>query len=171
MSILDVIVARVGEGMLYPLFPRAAGASPKRAMLIAEGLWNFIHESGPDQDWEDRKGFLQADLEVFAEGQQIGPKYLFLLYPANEGVWEIRSTRPNPSIRVLGRFVEKDIFVATNFALRDELGGWGSRQWRDVKVMSRTVWVNLFHQYKPLITADVNRVVSGAINGKYFRGN
>jgi hypothetical protein len=59
-------------------------------------------------------------LDLFAEGAPIGPKYLFLLYRADEAVWEIRSVRPNPSIRVLGRFAAKDIFVATNFALRDD---------------------------------------------------
>src|SRR5215216_5768339 len=156
MSIVDLIADRVDRGMMCPLYPRAAGSSPRRAMFIAEGLWDFLHTSGSDDDWEDRKGTLLADLEVFAEGQQIGPKYLFLLYPSSEGVWEIRSTRPDPSIRVLGRFLDKDIFVATNYALRDELGGWQSRVWRDVKVMSRTVWTWLFHQHPPLITTDVH---------------
>ncbi len=40
---------------------------------------------------------LQADLELFVVEQDIYPKYLFLLYKASEGVWEIRSTRPTPS--------------------------------------------------------------------------
>lgn len=170
MSILDLIAARVSDGMLFPLFPRAVGTSAKRAMLIAEGLWNFISEPGPDQEWEIRKGFLQADLETFATGDPIGPKYLFLLSPAREGVWEIRSARPDPSIRVLGLFIGKDIFVATNFALRSELEGWETRAWRDSKLMARTVWTNLFHTYRPRITSDINHVVSGAINGKYFKG-
>src|SRR5215216_3735673 len=170
MSIADLIADRVQRGMLFPLYPRAPGSSPQRALLVAEELWNFLQAPGPDDDWEERKGFLLADLEVFAEGQQIGPKYLFLLYPSREGVWEIRSTSQNPSIRVLGRFVCKDVFVATNYALRDQLGGWQSRKWRDVKVMSRTVWTCLFHPYQPLITTDINRVVSGAIDGKYFKG-
>ena len=169
MSIVDLIVNRTAQGMLFPLYPRAPGTSPKRALLLAEDLWKFINEPGPDQDWEDRKGALEADLEVFASGQPIGPKYLFLLYHSREGVWEIRSVKPNPSIRVLGRFVGRDIFVATNFALRDDLGGWQSRQWRDVKVRARTVWANLFHTYQPMITTDVSLVVTGAINGKYFK--
>ena len=72
-------------------------------------------------------GTLQADLELFAEGQPIDPKYLFLLYPPAEGVWEIRSIRPHPSIRVLGLFAQKDVFIATNLELRENLGGWQSR--------------------------------------------
>jgi len=170
MSILDLIAARVDDGMLHPLFPRAAGTSAKRAMLIANDLWNFIQASGPDDEWETRKGQLQADLETFATGDPIGPKYLFLLSHSRHGVWEIRSVRPRPSIRVLGRFIAKDVFVATNYALRSELGDWDSWAWRDAKVMARTVWARLFHTYQPLITTDINRVVSGALNGKYFKG-
>jgi hypothetical protein len=139
-------------------------------MLVHEALWNFLQAEGPDDEWEDRKGFLQADLDLFAEGAQIGPKYLFLLYRADEAVWEIRSVRPNPSIRVLGRFAAKDIFVATNFALRDALGGWQSREWRDVKIRARTVWSQLFQNYQPLKSTNIHDVVSGAIDGKYFKG-
>jgi len=61
-------------------------------------------------------------LEQFAEGQSIDPAYLKLLAPARDAVWEIRSVRPAPSIRVLGRFAEYDVFVATNYALRKPLG-------------------------------------------------
>jgi hypothetical protein len=169
MSILDVIEGCKSSGMLFPLIPRAPGTSPRRALLLGSELWSFLQETSEDPEWEDRKGFLQADLEVFAEGQPIGPKYLFLLYPAREAVWEIRSARPNPSIRVLGRFAKKNIFIATNFARRDDLGGWQSRAWRDVKLRSRTIWTHLFHTYRPLETTDVNDVVSGAIDGKYFK--
>ncbi len=170
MSIEDVIADRVSEGRLFLLRPTTPGTSAKRLMLIERRLWDFIQEPGPDPEWEERKGILQADLELFAEGAPVGPKYLFLLYRASEGVWEIRSVRPNPSIRVLGRFLARDAFVATNYALREELGGWQSRAWRDVKVMSRTVWTQLFHQHQPIITMAVSKVVSGAIDGKYFKG-
>jgi hypothetical protein len=169
MSIVQVIEERVRERRLFLLEPRAAGTSPKRVLLIEERLWDFLNEPGPDDDWEERKGFLLADLEVFAAGEPIGPKYLFLLYRASEGVWEIRSVRPQPSIRILGRFAQRDVFVATNFALREELGEWQSREWRNVKITARTKWVNLFHTYQPLISTNVSDVVSGAINGKYFK--
>jgi len=170
MSILDFIFARVQEKRLFLLVPQAPGTSAKRVLLIEEQLWDFIHKSGPDDAWEERKGVLLADLEVFASGEPIGPKYLFLLYRASEGVWEIRSTRRDPSIRVLGRFIARDVFVATNFALRESLGGWQSREWRDVKVRSRVIWTQLFHPYRPIITTDVSTVVTGAIDGKYFKG-
>jgi hypothetical protein len=120
-------------------------------------------------DYGRALGFLQADLESFADGTELHPRYLFLLYPARQAVWEIRSTRHDPSIRVLGCFAERDVFIATNYALREQLGGWQSRAWRDVKVRARTIWTHLFHTYQPVITTNVHDVVTGAINGKYFK--
>ncbi|WP_143099559.1 hypothetical protein [Bradyrhizobium sp. cf659] len=122
-----------------------------------------------EDDMEERLGALQADLELFAEGQPIDPKYLFLLYPASEGVWEIRSVRPAPSIRVLGFFAKKDVFIATNIALRENLGGWESRAWKDVKRSARTRWGHLFHTHRPLISTNLSDLVTGSIDGKYFK--
>lgn len=169
MSIHDLIRDRVAKGMLYPVIPKAAGTSPQRAMFVSEDVWNVLSTEHDDEDMEARLGQLQADLELFVEGRQIDPRYLFLLYPASEGVWEIRSLRPAPSIRVLGFFADKDVFVATNMALREELGGWQSRQWKDVKRLARTRWRHLFHAYQPLLSTDISTLATGTINGKYFK--
>jgi len=169
MSIHELIKARVEERMLFPLRPKAAGTTSRRALFVSEALWALLETSHPDPKMEERLGFLQADLETFAEGAKLHPRYLFLLYPAREAVWEIRSMRPQPSIRVLGRFADTDVFIATNYALRDELGGWKSRAWRDVKVTSRAVWTQLFHTYRPIVTTNVHDVVTGAIDGKFFK--
>jgi hypothetical protein len=132
-------------------------------------VWKLLNPSHPDPVMEERIGMLEADLETFLDGTELHPRYLFLLSPTREAVWEIRSPRPDPSIRVLGRFAAKDVFIATNYAFRDELEGWKSRAWRDVKLQSRTVWTTLFHTYRPIITTNIHDVVTGAINGKYFK--
>ena len=119
---------------------------------------------------ETRLGILEADLELFVQGSAIDPKYLFLLYPLREGVWEIRSVREDPSIRVLGLFVRKDVFFAANYALREDLGGWDSREWRQVKRIARTEWTRVFHAYQPMISSKVQDVATGAIDGRYFKG-
>jgi hypothetical protein len=169
MSIEDLIRHKVGAGMLFPLIPRAAGSTPRRAMFVSEDIWSLLSTEHQDDDMEDRLGILQADLEQFAEGRTIDPKYLFLLYPASEGVWEIRSLRPDPSIRVLGFFARRDVYIATNLALRENLGGWESRQWKDVKRLARTRWGHLFHTYQPLISTNLSDLVTGTIDGKYFK--
>ena len=138
-------------------------------MFVSEHIWAVLTAEHADEDMEERLGVLQADLEVFADGLPIDPKYLFLLYPSGEGVWEIRSVRQAPSIRVMGCFAKKDVFIATNMALREHLGGWQSREWKDVKRLARTRWTQMFHTYQPIISTDINDLVSGAMDGKYFK--
>jgi hypothetical protein len=169
MSIELFIGYRVSEGMLFPLIPKAPGTSPKRALYLSEEIWALLSTTHEDDDLEDRLGILQADLELFADGQTIDPKYLFLLSPRRECVWEIRSVRPEPSMRVLCLFAKKDVLIATNIALREQLGGWESRAWKDVKRMAKTRWTHLFATYQPLTFTTMTDLVSGAANGKYFK--
>jgi hypothetical protein len=67
------------EGRLFPLIPHAAGTSPKRAMYLAAEIHALLEGEHQEEEMEDRVGLLQADLELFAEGQPIDPKYLFIL--------------------------------------------------------------------------------------------
>lgn len=169
MSIAAEIGWRVQEGRLFPLIPRAPGSTARRAMFVSEGIHAMLTTTHDDPDMEVRMGVLQADLELFAEGQSIDPKYLFRLYPAADAVWEIRSVRPDPSIRVLGLFATRDAFIATNIALREELGGWQSREWKNVKRTARARWTQLFHTYQPTTSDNIHDLVTGAIDGKYFK--
>jgi hypothetical protein len=137
-------------GYYSPYCRGLGGGTIRRALFVSEQL-------------------LAADLEVFVEARTIDPKYLFLLYPANDAVWEIRSGREQPSIRVLGLFAWKDVFVATNHALREELGGWESREWKTVKRAARAEWRRLFNPYQPKTAIDPKQLVTGALDGKYFK--
>jgi hypothetical protein len=159
----------VRRGMLHILNPRAPGSVSRRVMLLTQPLWDLLHSPEGDDEWEKRVAELRADLEVFAEGMPVTPKYLFLLYPAENCVWEIRSVRSAPSIRVLGFFAKRDIFVATNFALREDLGGWQSREWKQVKRYAQAKWRWLFKTFQPRSGTDIKTLVTGAIDGKYFK--
>ena len=170
MSIEDEIADRVGRKMLFPLMPKAPGATPRRAMFIEERIWLVLESPEGDDEWEERVGNLRADLELFVTEEQIDPKYLFLLYPPSDAVWEIRSIREDPSIRVLGLFALEDVWIATNAALREYLGGWQSREWKEVKRTARANWRVLFPGgYNAVVTTDIHEVVTGALDGRYFR--
>ena len=100
------------------------------------------------------------------------PIWSFLLKVSpliRQAVWEIRSVRPAPSIRVLVLFAKKNVFVATNFAFREDLGEWQSREWKNVKRAALAGWRRLFHPYDPLESTNIQNLVTGAINGKYFK--
>jgi hypothetical protein len=169
MSIEDEILDRVGRQMLFPLVPKAAGAIIRRAMFVEERLWQALTSPEGDLEWDDRIGRLRADLEVFVVEEYLDPKYLFLLFPSDDAVWEIRSVRDNPSIRVLGLFPLRDAFVSTNFALRETLGGWQSREWKAVKRATQAAWRRLFDPYRAIKTTVPCEVFSGATNGNYYK--
>ena len=71
-------------------------------MFLTEDVWHTISQSYEDEDMEDRMGALQADLELFAEGQFIDPKYLSLLYPPSEGVLGNSKRAPAPLYKGAG---------------------------------------------------------------------
>lgn len=169
MSIDDEIIDRCDRGMLFPLIPKAQGAVVRRAMLIGEDLRSELNCPEGDDAWEERIGKLLADLEHFVTGEEIHCKYLFLLSPAKECVWEVRSVRDDPSIRVLGLFAAFDVMIATNFAKRSDLGGWESKEWKKVKLIARSVWRNIFPAYRPLMFTNIHHLVSGAVDGKYLK--
>lgn len=169
MSIEDEIIDRAQRRMLFPLIPKAPGATIRRAMFVAEALWNELNSPVGDAAWEDRIGRLRADLEVFVVEPTITPKYLFLLYPARDAVWEIRSAKDAPSMRVLGLFPRKDILVSTNHVRRDVLGGWQSREWKQIKRVACAVWRQLFPTYNPVVTKRVDEVCSGASNEIFYK--
>jgi hypothetical protein len=155
--------------MLFPITPHAAGEAPLRALFVGEKLWRVLVSPEGDLEWEQRVGELRADLEQFVTSPIITPKYLFLLFPKCDSVWEIRSVLPDPSIRVLGMFAEKDILILTEHALRKDLGGWQSRLWLQIKRNARAAWRTLFWSYDPMTSTSIADIVSGAIDGKYFK--
>lgn len=170
MSIPDQALRdAVALTLLYQVIPRAAGTSVRRPMYLTEELKRAFEANYLDPVWEERMGRLEADLDTFVNGDPITPKFLFLLSPARDGVWEIRSVKDDPSIRVLGFFAQYDVFVATHYELRSELGGWDSEEWRKTKRRAGAAWRRTFATYQPLKSTDIHQLVSGAISGKYIK--
>jgi len=136
-------------------------------MYLARPLYEAI--SNPAAEHVERFARLEADLEVFVTSPRIDPGYLKGLSPPQEGVWAIRSVRPSPSIRVLGFFAMKDRFIATNYALRNELGAFDSKQWKTAMKYATWVWRRLFPAYPFVSSQDANDLFTGALNGTYFK--
>lgn len=168
MSIQTLIQWRLQEGRIHELIPMPRRAPRIRKMYVADRLHLALMEAKPTIEETRRFAQLEADLAVFVNSPTIDPKYLFGLWPPRDRVWEIRSVRPKPSIRVLGRFAAKDEFVAIHYVLREDLGGWNSREWKIEKQRAKTEWTNLFYPYDAVDEQDIHNLVSGAINGKYF---
>jgi len=169
MSIGDELVDRVQRKMLYALWPKRRSSPARRAMLLTEEMHVALTAYREDPAERMRFGELRADLEHFVTSAQIDRKYLFHLYPMADAVWEIRSVREAPSIRVLGFIAAQDVFVAVTYALREDLGAWQSREWKTIKRRARAQWNALFQPYQPKFGTDPTQCVTGVIGGKFYK--
>ena len=167
MSIEKEINHRVLEGRLKEL-PLRAGKK-KRSLYVESTLYDEIMKDRDDLELMERYVNLEADLNVFVSSPTVDPHYLYLLSPKGDKVWEIRSAKPDPQLRVFGFFASKDVFVATHHEYRSELGDFDSMEWKREKRRALAIWRKLFSAYKPMAYTDITDLVTGAIDGKYFK--
>jgi len=166
---IEEIWARMEEGRLVESRPYLSSDAKIRSMYFELSLHNDVFCDRDNEDEIERFAKLQADLDMFLTGETIDPKYLFGLTPITDGVWEIRSTRPKPSIRVFGLFHSKDTFIATHYIERKGLGGWNSNEWRTEIRRAVAIWRQLFPAYDPLNSSNIGELITGAINERYFK--
>ncbi|MEZ5490904.1 MAG: hypothetical protein R3F50_11380 [Gammaproteobacteria bacterium] len=168
MSILATIMDRTQRGQLYEVVPRSSRDLRLRRLYLSESLWLELRAPRSSEAEIQRFADLEADLEVYVNRRQLGPEYLFGLSPRGCGVWEIRSVW-DPHIRVFGMFMGKDLFIATHLEMRNDLGPFESQDWIRAKRETKAKIRNLMGPYNPIIDSDVNNLVSGAMNGQYFK--
>lgn len=157
MSIRVEINQRIYEKRLWQLNPMVSTDPCVRWMFITEEIRSFL--IGPWDSTEDqiRAGVLRAYMDEFSKGNPISldlrpydknkAVYMAALDPVEDNVFTIRN-RDKPSIRVFGSFAKKDVFVATVWDYRNNLGGPNSKEWRDLRERSKAVWRQLFNQYQ-----------------------
>jgi hypothetical protein len=121
MSEWDAIKAREAEGRLHAVRPRLAKDPIERAMFLATYLHEPLMEQRSDPQEIARYAALWVQLEAFVTGLPVTDAQLKRLTPFRDGVWEIRNKKPNPSLRVFGLFVSRDVFIGTNYQLRSAL--------------------------------------------------
>lgn len=114
-----------------------------------------------------RMGQLRRDFDRFTLGEFITVGtgnddvcQMKQLDPASDEMWEIRSRAPKPSLRVFGRFIAADVFIATNYATRNQLRGRRSREFAVEIAKCRAIWSRLF-PYCPAHRGDnINDYIS-----------
>jgi len=174
MSIRDEINYRCQEKRLHRLTLGIPGAPEPRAIWVAPEIERLL--VGP---WRNKKqamrwGRIRNDLESFIQGDLITvPQELNrakshymarLIRPSSPEVWEIRCRDPKPSVRIFGRFADRDAFIAFRWWPRRLLGGFGDRAWRTASVQCTTDWRNLFPSYDPHSSEDYpNGYISGSV--------
>ena len=119
---------------------------------------------------ERRFGQLRGDLDAFVEGRRISvamnpydkdkKAYIARVDPVSLDIWDIRSIDPSPSIRVLGAFVEQDLFAALIWSYRTDLDGPGGPLWKAFIQRAQHEWKKLFLAYVPHTGSEISDYVS-----------
>jgi hypothetical protein len=147
----------------------------KRVILLHPELASLLD----DPQGGNRVQRLRADLETFVKGEELALSavpyehknaYLGLLAPESDGTWEIHSRDPAPGMRVLGRFAQKDCFVALGWRLRSRrdprwpdqraLGGRNSLEYQLAQIEVEQRWSELFPEHKALAGSDISELLS-----------
>lgn len=110
---------------------------------------------------------VRAFLGSFIDGEDIYENIdLKILKPKSMCVWEFR-TRFDPHTRMLGCFIERDLFLATHFYLRSELDGTEAdgitKKWDTAITKSADELTILLPNARPIRDALLDHLISGAI--------
>jgi hypothetical protein len=129
-------------------------------MVVSEEINAKIMGPHNERSEEFRCGCVHADLSAFTyrdplvvarDPRRGGALYMSRLQPPGDEVWDIRCLDPQPGIRILERFAQKNLFVGLTWEVRLQLKQFGSREWRDAIVRCAREWRQLFPAYNPLM--------------------
>jgi hypothetical protein len=176
MSIQAEILQRMSEGRLVALTQVLPGPPDQRQIFAVPSVMRLF-----DGPWETpkqarRAGAARGLLEGFLRGDEIVGRWppskdvntvIALLEPPVDNVWEFRIGHPRPGLRILGRFAERDVFIATNWLYREDFrdsstGQDDQRKWRDEVIRSKTIWMQLFPPYDAYSGSTLHDFISRA---------
>ncbi len=167
LTIADLERVCNATGQLHrAIFPRLPA---RRILYISEQVRLLITGQAPSMDLKRRERWFRARavLEQFVDGKWMSVKSkpnsrgeLAILCPHSDEIWEIRDVRPKPSLRILGSFASKDLFIALSPYERSELGAKGSAEWATALEIYKTQWRWLFDRHRPMSGSFPNDYLS-----------
>ncbi|GEM_PF-1119440 len=158
-EIIKLIKEYCDNGSLFPMEPQIPSDPILRSLYVSAGINQMLIGPWENQKQEEEWGAARAIMDSFVSGRIISvPKpgtnnksrhQMAQLEPEQDGIWEIRTTKPKPGIRLAGLFVKQDLFVVLTWDERRLLDNFGSKQWRILVLGCQTEWKNLFFTYLP----------------------
>jgi hypothetical protein len=151
------------DGRLHQVQTVDSSISVVRVVYVSAAIKAFLDGT------EARAGRLHADLDRFIEGRiltasliprKAGNANMGLLSPTKYGIWDTRSQDPRPSLRLLGGFASKDVFVGLVLRERRLLGDWLSRAWANAVTECRKEWRDRFVAFEPIKGDSVHDYLS-----------
>lgn len=161
-DIITVIKEKCQQGELFPIEPLLATDPIVRGLYVSAEIHKMLNEyEAQSRAW----GTARAIMDDFVSGKlvSVGHKKPSKIGFLEDGVWEFRPSRPRPSIRLLGQFAEKDLFVVLIWGYRKELEGKNSIAWKNIIRNCKTEWKKIFYPYPPLTRGNYDDYISNII--------
>lgn len=158
MSVGEEVKYLCEAGLLTRFSPMLAVPKRRRTVYVSKSIEELLIDSWTNQQQEFRWGYVLSDLSVFirdpwitvaTDSRRAKAAYIARLQPDSYEVWDIRCRDPNPGIRLLGRFAEKNVFVALTWEERLPLSCFESPEWKAAINRCMTEW-NLRFWSEPL---------------------
>ena len=170
MSIRDEIRRRTEEEppRLFFLPPLIGSAAVVRELFVSEEINRVAHPPWSPTALGTRFAQMRAYLDAWSEGRLISiadhpyrkpkPTFMARIDPAPDEVFDIRCIDPNPGIRIMGCFADRDLFIALTRANREDLVTL--HDWRNEREACKAAWRRLFPTYQPYTGATLNDYIS-----------
>jgi hypothetical protein len=101
------------------------GLPERRALYTTPALMELLYGPWNEIQWERRWNRVRQQFDDFIDGVRLtlrsAPRvksscFMSRLEPEASEIWEIRCRDPRPGIRLLGSFIERDVFVVLSCA-------------------------------------------------------
>lgn len=183
MSIRSAIGRHLRHGRLFAFEPEFSSDQCVRSFVYGEEIKTLFDGPWVAASCATRVASVLADIESFVRGQEVvislvpfqADDALFgLLSRADQRIWEFRSRKPKPGIRLFGSWADVDIFVATTWYPRSL--GWNGRQalgdrhgplWETAKKQCEEKWTELFPQFEKLGGEDIHDYISERVTSAH----
>jgi len=144
MLIPAAVEAAKRDGRLVAAKPIAEWSAEPRVVLMCGAMQEALAKGRSDPDVRERQSWakVEAAFSEFIEGSLITEHLVKQLKPYKFEHWEFRCRKPKPSLRIFGRFVMPDVFVATHVMPRKLLGGMYSAEFEHEKLVCEDHWAS-----------------------------
>lgn len=149
----QLLVDLESGGKLFRFAPKLRKRLRRRLYLTVEANRNFTDPNSATNFLPRPSGFVRNAMVRWVSGERVyadekgEPRFLKELDPPPcSDVWEIKVTEPDPKVRLIGAFLERDTLVLTRFRTRGLLGKKGSQEWNSAMLDTHAAFEQLFGQ-------------------------
>lgn len=170
MSIHEKIRDLQRQGRLFFVEPISGRYLVRRQLFVVKPVWKLLNGQWNSTADEERFSAFYADLDLYTGGEELRKKYFKPILPRGgkiknkfqDGIFEIKSVKPKPGLRLFGRFAFRNCFIGMVLDWRAYYGEFESAEYKRLKQNLSQQWNGLFNPYSALPGGSLRDYVSNA---------